>query len=359
MDSESDNEVSQIDIDSQISTSIRSSKFAKKRSCVYRKQYAKTFPWATTSRRGSSFAFCMKCSRDINLERGGTRDLRRHQEMKLHKHPEKDGVGVLPLQSDFGPIREESVICTEVLFTYFLGEHHLAFQLGDRCTTLFKLMFPDSSIAKDFKCSRTIATAVLKVIAQDCCKTISTAVKDTKYFSLQTDKTTVITVTQQAAIMLRFFDNTQGQVRCVFFALESVERETAELLFNAIDMHFQESTTLLYDKLLSDKTDGANVMLGARNSEMSRLRCKQPALVTLHCHCHIAALIANEACKVFPDELEDLTTDVWYYFQKIPRRLQQFEEFQSFVECKPHKLLKSMPSTMAQSEACVNRLRGI
>ena len=80
MDSDSDNEFTQIDIDSQISTSIRSSKSAKKQLCVYHRLYAKTFPWATTSRRGSSFSFCMKCSRDINLGRGGTRDLRIHQE---------------------------------------------------------------------------------------------------------------------------------------------------------------------------------------------------------------------------------------------------------------------------------------
>ena len=91
---------------------------------------------------------------------------------------------------------------------------------------------------------------------------------------------------------------------------------------NTIDKHFQESTTLLYDNLVGLGTDGVNVMLGARNLVMSRLRCKHPALVALHCHCHIAVLIANEACKVLPDELEDLTTDVWYYFQKSPRRLQ-------------------------------------
>ena len=191
-----------------------------------------------------------KCSRGINLGRGGTRDLRRHQETKLHTHSEKDSVGVLPLQSYFGPIREESVIHAEVLFAYFLGEHHLAFQLRDHCTKLFKLMFTDSSIAKDFKCSRTKATVVLKVIAQDCWKTISAAVRETKYFSLETDEITDITVTQQAAIMLLFFDNTEGQVICVFFALESVERATAELLFNATDKHFQECTTLLYDNLV-------------------------------------------------------------------------------------------------------------
>ena len=73
MDSDSDNEVSQIDNDSQISTSIRSSKSAKKRSCEYLRQYAKTFPRATTSRKEYSFAFYMKCSRDINLGGGGTR----------------------------------------------------------------------------------------------------------------------------------------------------------------------------------------------------------------------------------------------------------------------------------------------
>ena len=69
---------------------------------------------------------------------------------------------VLPLQFYFWPIREESVIHAELLFAYFLGEHHLAFQLGDHCTKLFNLMFPDSSIAKDFKCSCNKATACVE-----------------------------------------------------------------------------------------------------------------------------------------------------------------------------------------------------
>ena len=59
---------------------------------------------------------------------------------------------------------------------------------------------------------------------------------------------------------------------------------------------------------------------------MSQLRCKPPALVALHCHCHIAALIANEACKVLPDELEDLTT-----VPESPRKLRQFEELNSEI----------------------------
>ena len=128
----------------------------------------------------------------------------------------------------------------------------------------------------------------------------------------------------------------------------SIECREGNCRANAIDKHFQESTTLLHDTLVGLGTDGANIMLGARNSEMSRLRCKQPALVALHCHCHRAALTANKACKVLPDELEDLTTDVWYYFQKSPKRLRQFEEFQEFCGMQATQVVKSIPNTMAQ-----------
>ena len=78
-------------------------------------------------------------------------------------------------------------------------------------------------------------------------------------------------------------------------------------------------------------------MLATRNSVMSRLQCKQPALIAFRCLCHKAALIANEACKVLPDELEDLTTD---------RRLRQFVS--EFCGMQATQVVKSMPNMMAQ-----------
>ena len=67
-------------------------------------------------------------------------------------------------------------------------------------------------------------------------------------------------------------------------------------------------------------SDGTNVMLGNRNSVLTRLRDKQPLLIAFHCNCHLAALIANYACSVFPDYLEDLTINIWYFFLKSPKR---------------------------------------
>ena len=97
-------------------------------------------------------------------------------------------------------------------------------------------------------------------------------------------------------------------------------------------------------------------MMGARNSVLSQLRLQQPSLVALHCNCHIAALIANKACKVLPKELEELTCDVWYYFHKSAECIREFERFQCFVETKPHKLLKACQTHWLSLEACVNRL---
>ena len=83
---------------------------------------------------------------------------------------------------------------------------------------------------------------------------------------------------------------------------------------------------------------------------------KQPSLVALHCNCHIAALIANALCKVLPDCLDELTSDILYYFHNSSKRLRELENVQCFVNVKPHKLLKACQTTWLSQEACVSRL---
>ena len=71
--------------------------------------------------------------------------------------------------------------------------------------------------------------------------------------------------------MLRYFDNSLGKVRCIFYALDKVEVAAASHLFDSIDQHFQTTTSdmLIYDHLIGLGTDGCNVMIGERNSVMS------------------------------------------------------------------------------------------
>ena len=120
------------------------------------------------------------------------------------------------------------------------------------------------------------------------------------FFSLHTDESTDITIFQQCAIMLRFFDNIDGVVRCIFFKLMPLERANAESIFIAIDQNFTPDGTVCYANLVGLGSDGANVMLDTRLSVLVQLKAKQPSLISFHCNCHLAALIANHSCKVLP-----------------------------------------------------------
>lgn len=203
-----------------------------------------------------SVSVCRVVGRHVSLGQSGTKDLRKHEQTNVHTKSQQGTSGMKPLHSYFGPVRNESVIEAEVKFGFFVGEHHLAFLLADHCNRLFRSMFPDSSIAKDFKCGRTKATAVLKIIAQDVQQKLLCALSDSKYFSLQMDEITDITVTQQAGIMLRYFDNSIGKVKCIFYSLDKVEHADAVHLFENIDHHFHNNEILMYDNLVGLGIDG-------------------------------------------------------------------------------------------------------
>ena len=197
---------------------------------------------------------------------------------------------------------------------------------------------------------------MVKVVAEEVMLEILNRLQQSQFFSIHTDESTDICVQQQCGIMLRFFDNTDGQVRCVFFKLEPVQNADAEGLFQVLDSNFSTSGPICYANLVGLGSDGANVMLGRRNSVLTRLKDKQPALIAFHCNCHLAASIANHACSVLPDFLEELTINIWYFFQKSPKRQRVLKEFQAFIECKPHKLLKAAQTRWLSLEACVQRL---
>ena len=153
-------------------------------------------------------------------------------------------------------------------------------------------MFPDSTIAKSFRCGRKKATVIVEVVAQEVKQGVLSRLKESKFFSIQIDEITDVAVNQQCGVTLRFFDHIQGKVRCPFYKLESA---TADGIFQCLDKQFCDDGPLTYANLVGLGSDGASVMLGSRNSVLTRLQIKQPAIISFHCNCHIAALIANHA----------------------------------------------------------------
>ena len=67
-------------------------------------------------------------------------------------------------------------------------------------------------------------------------KNVLERISDSKFFSIQMDESTDITVYQQMGIMLLYFDDVDGKVCCVFYKLEPVISADAEGIFAEILM---------------------------------------------------------------------------------------------------------------------------
>ena len=62
-------------------------------------------------------------------------------------------------------------------------------------------------------------------------------------------------------------------------------------------------------------SDTAAVMVGNKNSVLSRIRQVQPDIIDLGCICHQQALCVGEGVKALPLSVTDLMINVYYHFE--------------------------------------------
>ena len=152
---------------------------------------------------GGDKATCKACGVTYSVRHGGSNDVVKHFSSK---HPlqamcsssstqtlDKFGFGQSEVAKRARQKKEEEelqVLRAEALFIQFVAEHNLSFRTGDHFTKLVKSMFPDSSIANRFQCSRT-KTSVLVRNGNGCFghdKVVETLTSAPVYYSLLVDE---------------------------------------------------------------------------------------------------------------------------------------------------------------------------
>ena len=151
---------------------------------------------------------------------------------------------------------------------------------------------------------RTKATTLIQVIASDIQSLLINKVCN-NFFSIAFEETTDVSTTKIMVTMLRYFDEACGSVNTILYKIDEVPITDAETLFNVLDSNLTNDL-LSYEKIVSVSTEGPNVMIGLRNSVTSRLIEKQPAIFSLHCPCHVSALISSYAVKKLPKDISNL-----------------------------------------------------
>ena len=111
---------------------------------------------------------------------------------------------------------------------------------------------------------------------------------------------------------------------------------TSDVLFTAIEKEFG-SRKIPWSNMVGYASDTASVMVGRRNSVLSRLLQKQPSL---GCLCHLGTLCAAAAIKKLPVSLDYLVIDIFYHFKHSSKRWHEFNEIQlEFSNVKPLRVL--------------------
>lgn len=134
---------------------------------TYREVYTERYPCIKPTSK-PDFVRCEVCLCDFNISHGGFNDVQRHCEGSRHKSRGSSQTASVPKISNFFSTDSGlSVMRAETLFTSFLVEHSLPLATADHAGKLFRKMFPDSKIAKDYSCGRTKTGFVVKTLADD------------------------------------------------------------------------------------------------------------------------------------------------------------------------------------------------
>ena len=117
------------------------------------------------------------------------------------------------------------------------------------------------------------------------------------FFSLMVDESTDIATTQTLIIYVRFVSN--GEVTTLFVELAKLAGGTTEQIVDSL-LEVMETRHLPMEKLFGIATDGASVMTGTRSGVKTRMKGRNPFMLSIHCIAHRLALASGQAADNIP-----------------------------------------------------------
>lgn len=296
------------------------------------------FKWIERSERGNNYFRCKICLKDYL---GGMGAIKKHNNSKIHKEKAVSVKGQPSVTSfQFTATSDKIIKQTEIRIAAFIAEHNISINTSDHLTELIKsivLSGIEPAQIRKLTCGRTKCTALINnVIGKTNFENLLEKLK-TRKFSLLVDESTDNSAVKHLAIVVRYNEN--FKIKDEFLTLIPVASATAQNLYNLITNFFNQYNVPYKQNLVGFGADGANTMMGNINSLKTLLIKDIPHLFVMKCICHSLALCASYACQTLPDEVEKLVRTVYTYMQHSFKRKSEFQEFQTFLNVKPHKIL--------------------
>ncbi|XP_060588036.1 uncharacterized protein LOC132743524 [Ruditapes philippinarum] len=216
-------------------------------------------------------------------------------------------------------------------------------------------MFPDSQIAKKFRCQRTKTTHILNEAMAPSQKNRVAEICRTNKFSIMMDESNDSGDNKSVAILVRVLDRSVHRITTRFLAMPICNIGTGVNLFSCLEQVLLDQN-IPWQQCIGYGSDNASVMVGRHNSVLSRIREKQPDVYDMGCVCHLANTCVQYGLKKLGVPVEDLLVDVFFHFHHSSKRKEEYKDFQMFTDTEPAKIIKHCSTRWLSLQKCVSRL---
>lgn len=124
-----------------------------------------------------------------------------------------------------------------------------------------------------------------------------------------------------------------------FLGVKKVTDASANGLYNLVKDLLTEKKIDISD-MVGFGADNASVMMGNKGGVQARFKETNPNLFIMGCICHSMHLCASASAEKLPKSIEEFTRAVYNHFAHSPKRMDEFKEYEEFVQIKPLKLLR-------------------
>ena len=166
-------------------------------------------------------------------------------------------------------------------------------------------MFPDSKIAKNFKCSHSKTASILNKTKYPTLPSYLVNYMTENPFAMVNDGSNDSGISKMNPVCVYIFDIERSkQVEFKFYSMCSTTGEhcsKSQTLFDKIDSTLT-SDELDWDNVVAIGLDNTNANMGDRNSLKSRILAKNNEIFIAGCNCHLVHLAAGKGGEGYAAE---------------------------------------------------------
>lgn len=335
--------------------------------CSFKEEWMDQYPISRSDGNPHAF-YCIPCKKNVSCSHQGLADVTKHCKGTTHVAFEKAIKNTRSMSSFFNDNSEssnslmEKTIRAEVLHTNFMVQHNLSFLTAEHLSPLYAKMFPDSKIARNFKCSRTKTTAILNEAMQPSLKTSLVDYMKKKPFSLVNDGSSDTGIKKMNALCAYIFDvNNCKRVEFKFYNMCTTTGEDcskAYTLFAKIHETLNDDV-IHWSNVVSFGLDNTNSNMGCYNSLKSRILKENSSCFVAGCNCHLVHLAAGKGGKAYASisgfNCEEHQVDLYYFFKGSSRRKGILVEYLEFVELDWDNFVRYVKTRWLSLEQCCNK----